>query len=109
MSYNYKKGEDGKLTNKFDPQTEAKKYHQNMIMDCMMTLLKDTENSTHSLYKSIDNDTDLAKDVADKIPVFGSNKHKAFNFGALTEQVERKNDYITGKKGIGPFALNVTN
>lgn len=109
MSYNYKKGEDGKLTNKFDSQTEAKKYHQNMIMDCMMTLLKDTENSTHSLYKSIDNDTDLAKDVADKIPVFGSNKHKAFNFGALTEQVERKNDYITGKKGIGPFALNVTN
>lgn len=109
MSYNYKNGEGGKLTNKFDSQTEAKKYHQNMIMDCMMTLLKDTENSTHSLYKSIDNDTDLAKDVADKIPVFGSNKHKAFNFGALTEQVERKNDYITGKKGIGPFALNVTN
>jgi hypothetical protein len=30
----------------------------------MMTLLKDTENSIHSLYKSIDNDTELLTDIA---------------------------------------------
>lgn len=82
---------------------------QNGLIDCMMTLLKDTENSINSLYKSIDNDTQIPKALADQIEPAESEKHLPFNFGALHEQVERKNDYITGKTGIGPFALNVTN
>ena len=108
-SFNYKKSEDGKTVShdQFDP--DSAEYHQNNILNQMMTLLKDTENSIHSLYKSIDNDTELLTDIAEQIPEQGSNKARAYNFGSLHEQVIRRNDYITGKFGIGPYALNVTN
>lgn len=108
-SFNYKKSEDGKTVShdQFDP--DSAEYHQNNILNQMMTLLKDTENSIHSLYKSIDNDTELLTDIAEQIPEQGSNKARAYNFGSLHEQVTRRNDYITGKFGIGPYALNVTN
>lgn len=82
---------------------------QNEIVDIMQTLLRDTDNSIHFLYKSIDNDTELSKSVSDALPVPENTKYESYNFGTLHEQTNRKNDYITGKKGIGPFALNVTN
>ena len=81
---------------------------QNGLLDCMMTLLKDVENSINCLYRSIDNDTDLAQSLAKQLPSQQSNKHLAYNFGTLHEQVERRNDYINGKKDIAPFALNAT-
>lgn len=82
---------------------------QNDIIDVMQTLLRDIDNSIHFLYKSIDNDTELSKSVADALPIPENTKYESYNFGTLHEQTNRKNDYITGKKGIGPFALNVTN
>lgn len=82
---------------------------QNDIIDVMQTLLRDIDNSIHFLYKSIDNDTELSKSIADALPVPENTKYESYNFGTLHEQTNRKNDYITGKKGIGPFALNVTN
>lgn len=82
---------------------------QNDIIDIMQTLLRDIDNSIHFLYKSIDNDTELSKSIADALPVPENTKYESYNFGTLHEQTNRKNDYITGKKGIGPFALNVTN
>lgn len=107
-SFNYKKSEDGKTVShdQFDPNSAE--YHENNILNQMMTLLKDTDNSIHSLYKSIDNDTDLVTDIAKQIPEQGSNKSRVYNFGSLHEQVTRRNDYITGKLGIAPYALNVT-
>ena len=106
-SYNYQTDENGNVHEIIDG--ESKEAYQNKLLDCMMTLLKDTENSINSLFKSIDNDTTLAKSIADQIPVSSSTKHLAYNFGTLHEQAERRLDYITGKFGIGPFALNVTN
>lgn len=88
---------------------ESKERYQNDLLYCMLTLLKDTDNSINSLYKSIDNDTELPKSIADQIPETSSNKARAYNFGTLHEQAERRLDYVTGKNGIGPFALNVTN
>lgn len=82
---------------------------QNDVIDVMQTLLRDIDNSIHFLYKSIDNDTELSKSVADALPIPENTKYESYNFGTLHEQTNRKNDYITGKKGIGPFALNVTN
>jgi len=116
-SYNYNVGisEDGiqYATTTFNPVEDGGKYsnqyHQNNIIDCLMTLLKDSDNSINYLYKSIDNDTDLITKISDQIPETGSTKGDPYNFGTLHEQVIRKNDYITGKTGIGPFALNVTN
>lgn len=106
-SYNYQTDENGNVHEVVDG--ESKEAYQNKLLDCMMTLLKDTENSINSLFKSIDNDTTLAKSIADQIPVSSSTKYLAYNFGTLHEQAERRLDYITGKFGIGPFALNVTN
>ena len=63
----------------------------------------------HFLYKTVDTDTELLRNVSDKLQGATSYKHHAFNFGTLHEQIDRKNDYITGKTGIGPYALNVTN
>lgn len=108
-SFNYKKSEDGKTVSHDQFDQNSAEYHQNNILNQMMTLLKDTENSIHSLYKSIDNDTELLTDIANQIPEQDSNKARAYNFGSLHEQVTRRNDYITGKFGIGPYALNVTN
>ena len=118
-SYNYGKinetvvtgGDNFEVTvglSKTEGLTEEQ-LEQNGLLDCMMTLLKDVENSINCLYRSIDNDTDLAQSLSKQLPISKSNKHLAYNFGALHEQVERRNDYINGKKGIGPFALNVTN
>ena len=116
-SYNYNTyvSEDGEqvVTTTFNPvENEGqyqKQYYQNKLLDSLMTLLKDTQNSINSLYKSIDNDTELITNISDLIPETGSTKDEPYNFGTLHEQVIRKNDYITGKKGIGPYALNVTN
>ena len=90
----------------FDPESE--KGLQNAIIDSILTVLKD-DKSYNILYKSIDNDTSLVTNIAKDIPDQGNTKSTAYNFGTLHEQVTRKNDYITGKTGIGPFALNVTN
>lgn len=118
-SYNYGKidetvvtgGDNFEVTvglSKTEGLTEEQ-LEQNGLLNCMMTLLKDVENSINCLYRSIDNDTDLAESLSKQLPISKSNKHLAYNFGTLHEQVERRNDYINGKKGIGPFALNVTN
>lgn len=90
----------------FDPESE--KGLQNAIIDSILTVLKD-DKSYNILYKSIDNDTSLVTNIAKDVPDQGNTKSTAYNFGTLHEQVTRKNDYITGKTGIGPFALNVTN
>lgn len=105
-SFNFHEGQDGKLTRQFDVNT--KEWHQNRILESLMILLKDTENSLNHLYKPIDNDTELVTAVSDYIEEQGSTKDSPYNFGTLHEQVIRKNDYITGKKGIAPFALNST-
>lgn len=117
-SYNYGKVNETVVTggdnfeinslSKTEGLTEEQ-LEQNGLLDCMMTLLKDVENSINCLYKSIDNDTDLPQSLSKQLPPAKSNKHLAYNFGTLHEQVERRNDYINGKKDIAPFALNATN
>ena len=106
-SLNYKVEDNGNVS--IIKDGESKERYQNDLLYYMLTLLKDTDNSINSLYKSIDNDTELPKSIADQIPETSSNKAKAYNFGTLHEQAERRLDYVTGKNGIGPFALNVTN
>lgn len=100
----YNVNKDGKY--EFNP--ESAEGLQNSIIESILTVLKD-DKSYNILYKSIDNDTSLVTSIAKEIPDEGNTKSVAYNFGTLHEQVTRKNDYITGKTGIGPFALNVTN
>lgn len=74
-----------------------------------MTLLKDNENSIQIAMRSIDNDTELVESIANQFESAGSTKTLPYNFYTLHEQTDRRRDYITGKLGIAPFALNVTN
>lgn len=98
---------DGKATIEFPKGT--KQYYQNKLLENYMTLLKDNDNSIQIAMRSIDNDTDLVQNIANQFDSAGSTKTLPYNFYTLHEQTDRRRDYITGKLGIAPFALNVTN
>lgn len=98
---------DSKATREFPKG--AKQYYQNKLLENYMTLLKDNDNSIQIAMRSIDNDTDLVQNIANQFDSAGSTKTLPYNFYTLHEQTDRRRDYITGKLGIAPFALNVTN
>lgn len=98
---------DSKATIEFPKGT--KQYYQNKLLENYMTLLKDNDNSIQIAMRSIDNDTDLVQNIANQFDSAGSTKTLPYNFYTLHEQTDRRRDYITGKLGIAPFALNVTN
>lgn len=98
---------DSKATREFPKGT--KQYYQNKLLENYMTLLKDNDNSIQIAMRSIDNDTDLVQNIANQFDSAGSTKTLPYNFYTLHEQADRRRDYITGKLGIAPFALNVTN
>lgn len=104
LAYNVK---DNKASIEFDKNT--KQYHQNKLLENYMTLLKDNDNSIQIAMRSIDNDTELVESIANQFESAGSTKTLPYNFYTLHEQTDRRRDYITGKLGIAPFALNVTN
>ena len=104
LAYNVK---DNKASIHFGKHT--KQYHQNKLLENYMTLLKDNENSIQIAMRSIDNDTELVESIANQFESAGSTKTLPYNFYTLHEQTDRRRDYITGKLGIAPFALNVTN
>lgn len=104
LAYNVK---DNKASIQFNKDT--KQYHQNKLLENYMTLLKDNENSIQIAMRSIDNDTELVESIANQFESAGSTKTLPYNFYTLHEQTDRRRDYITGKLGIAPFALNVTN
>jgi len=69
-----------------------------------------TQRSVNILHRSIDNDTKLLKDIIKDIESGQqTEKEEPYGFYTLSKQTESKNDYITGKIGIGPFALNNNN
>lgn len=112
-------------------EIKTKKYHitkehdiksdeqlQNELMSYWFALLEDAGKQVnegeisisrymHMLHRSIDNDTALVDNVLKKIE---SNRvapvYEPMQFGSLHRQIEIKNSFITGKQGIGPFALN---
>ena len=104
LAYNVK---DNKASIEFDE--DKKQYYQNKLLENYMTLLKDNENSIQIAMRSIDNDTELVESIANQFESAGSTKTLPYNFYTLHEQTDRRRDYITGKLGIAPFALNVTN
>lgn len=98
-------------------ESELTEEHQlqNKIIDMYLALLIDKKDNggprnVQILHRSIDNDTDLAKSVLKDIEGSGKSKTETpYSFYSLARQTASKNDYITGKVGIGPFALNNNN
>lgn len=110
LSEIYKAGENEwkriHATDKFKEGTEE--YYQNQLIRDYITLLIDPK-SQHILHRPIDNDTKLLKDVLKEIEQSSGTQEMPYGFYSLSTQTERKDDYITGKIGIGPFALNNNN
>lgn len=98
-------------------ESELSEEHQlqNKIIDMYLALLIDKKDdggprNVQILHRSIDNDTELAKSVLKDIEGSGKSKTESpYSFYSLARQTASKNDYITGKVGIGPFALNNNN
>ena len=103
-------------------EKDPEKYAQNEIILSYLDILKDTDNngvvrSADIHLRSIDNDTSLPQDIAEGIrkqraknAASASNTSvKPMSFYTLKNQSDTKNSYITGKIGIGPFALNNNN
>jgi len=68
------------------------------------------QRTTNILHRSIDNDTKLLKDIIKDIETGKpASVEEPYGFYSLSAQTASKNDYITGKIGIGPFALNNNN
>lgn len=105
LNFNMQKDENGKYvqTNNF---TERQKY-QNQLINDYITVLKD-EEGIHIAQRSIDNDTDLLTDVLADIEEGNEpdSEVQPYDFYCLRTHTESKNDFLTGKVGIGPFALN---
>lgn len=107
----------GYVEQHFVKESELTEEHQlqNKIIDMYLALLIDKKDNggprnVQILHRSIDNDTDLAKSVLKDIEGSGKSKTETpYSFYSLARQTASKNDYITGKVGIGPFALNNNN
>lgn len=106
--------ENGVVTSSFDKDSE--KYHQNKIVTSYLALLTDVDKNSPeprsfiSLHRSIDNDTQLALDALKEIDGDGNvTEEQPYQFYDITTQTDTKNQYVTGKIGIGPYALNNNN
>ena len=107
----------GYVEQRLAKESELSEEHQlqNKIIDMYLALLIDKKDNggprnVQILHRSIDNDTDLAKSVLKDIEGSGKSKTESpYSFYSLARQTASKNDYITGKVGIGPFALNNNN
>ena len=106
--------ENGVVTSSFDKDNE--KYHQNKIVTSYLALLTDVDKNSPeprsfiSLHRSIDNDTQLALDALKEIDGDGDvTEEQPYQFYDITTQTDTKNQYVTGKIGIGPYALNNNN
>lgn len=97
---------NGKVTEDFKEGTAE--YYQNRLIRDFLTLLIDPR-TVNILHRSIDNDTKLLTDLVEELSQKSDKIEMPYEFYALSTQTERKDDYITGKIGIGPFALNNNN
>lgn len=111
---NYYNTKNGDISDVYDEGTE--RYYQNKIVDAYLALLTDRADKNSkprsfiSLHRSIDNDTQLALDALDEIGTTDTAQtEQPYQFYDITTQTSVKNSYITGKIGIGPFALNNNN
>lgn len=101
--------EDGKRV-EFDESKSYDENSQNQIKNKMIQMylkVLTTLDNTNELKLSIDNDTEMVKDVLKDIESVKKSHHpKPFEVYSPTYQEDRKAEYTGGKAGIGPMALN---
>lgn len=101
----YERTKDGVNTvNLSDPR----KNTANNLLRQYLALLKD-KRYAHLKYRSIDNDTELIKDVLSEIRGAVTKQVEPYQYEVLSNQVNTMQQFATGKTGIGPFALHNNN
>lgn len=99
----------------YDFLSSESEYHENRLLkDYIAMLLNKDENgiprNVQQLHGSIDKDTKLLTDTLDELESEGAFKERmTYEDYVLSNEVFIKQDFITGKNGIGPFALNNNN
>ena len=101
------------LTDRFQEGTVE--YEQNKLIKDMISLLLDKDDNgmprnVHMLHGPIDTDTSLLKNIIEDLEGNASLKERlTYQDYMLSHEVKIKMDFVTGKVGIGPFALNNNN
>ena len=90
-------------------EDDVQKKAANDLIQCYLAILNDTERSFAELNGSIDNDTDLIKSVVSDLFGKQSSTVRPYQSYTMRAQFSTKDEFITGKLGIGPFALNNNN
>lgn len=102
-----KKGEVHHITTDvFDKDENPVEYWANQLVDNYLGLLKD-RRVFNQLNGPIDSDTELLSSIVDDLEE-GNDKNTLTSYGVstLSAQADVKDKFVTGKTGIGPFALN---
>lgn len=99
----------------FDFTSDESAWHENRLLkDYIAMLLNRDENgiprNVQQLHGSIDKDTQLLKNTLKGLESSGAFKERlTYQDYTLSNEVFIKQEFITGKNGIGPFALNNNN
>lgn len=105
LNFNLKKSGDSWVND--ESEFTREQNLQNELIRNYISILRD-DNGVHIAHRSIDNDTDLLKDVLADIEEGREAQSEVmpYDFYCLRTHTRSKNDFLTGKTGIGPFALN---
>lgn len=113
LSRLYFRKEAGKATSSFEEGTHE--YYANRLLNNYIALLKDTgsqdkegiNRTANQNHASIDGDTKLLKDIVKDLEEGSEGQElDPFTPYSLWANAQTKTEFITGKFGIGPFALN---
>lgn len=94
----------------------TEQYYANKLIFDQIALLKDSKSfnnlETRSMHygdASIDGDTKLLTDIVDDLEITSDESIDPYDTYSLWRNTQIRDQYITGKFGIGPFALNNNN
>lgn len=94
----------------------TEQYYANKLIFDQIAMLKDSKSfnnlETRSMHygdASIDSDTKLLTDIVDDIEIISDESIDPYDTYSLWRNTQIRDQFITGKFGIGPFALNNNN
>lgn len=100
------KSVDVVTSNHYDSNKSEQSIHfyKNALIADYITLFTSTIDS-YNKYRPVDVDTSLLTTIVDELESKQKQVEKPYDFYTLGLQTDRKNDYISGKKGVAVFAL----
>lgn len=112
VNYHLSKTKDGKVVADTNFDKNTSEYEQNRLIFDQLSILTALDKDgvpqhIHILHASIDDDASLVKNVVKDLEKSSTKKpRETYQDYVLRGEVSTKQDFVTGKTGIGPFALN---